>query len=240
MAPRSIRIMKDTSHITTREQNRFFVLLECFSLFIGVPALLCIHPPLPILPILWVFAFWCRWKLMRDPDFDRTNLWRVDAMKSVPALMVIRFILCVIILYCLLLSLAPDLLFCLVKEKPVLWFAIIILYPLLSVYPQELIYRTYFFHRYQFLFHKKWTLITVNALLFGYMHIIFHNWIAVSLTVIGGFLFALTYNRSRSTLLVSLEHSLFGCLIFTLGLGKFFYIGGMSTIPQSLRFMSGT
>jgi membrane protease YdiL (CAAX protease family) len=75
------------------------------------------------------------------------------------------------------------------------------------------------------LFPNKLVFYALNAFCFGYMHIIFHNWVAVVLTIIGGFLFAVTYNKTRSTLLVSIEHSLFGCLIFTIGLGEFFYKG---------------
>jgi hypothetical protein len=68
------------------------------------------------------------------------------------------------------------------------------------------------------------------------MHIIFHNWIAVILTVFGGMLFAVTYYRSRSTIMVSIEHALFGGLMFTIGLGQFFYIGGISSVPDYLAF----
>lgn len=37
-----------------------------------------------------------------------------------------------------------------------------------------------------------------------------------------GVLFAWTYERTRSTLAVSVEHALFGCWMFTVGLGSFF------------------
>jgi membrane protease YdiL (CAAX protease family) len=140
-------------------------------------------------------------------------------------LVIIKFLILGGILYVLVYLLVPDYLFSLIKNKPLLWILVIFLYPLLSVYPQEIIYRTYFFHRYETLFSNKWVFFTINALMFGYMHIIFYNWVAVILTTIGGFLFAYTYHRSRSTLLVSIEHALFGCLIFTVGLGDFFYKG---------------
>ena len=44
-----------------------------------------------------------------------------------------------------------------------------------------------------------------------------------SLATIGGLLFAATYERRRSTLLVSIEHGLYGDFIFTVGLGGLFY-----------------
>jgi hypothetical protein len=45
------------------------------------------------------------------------------------------------------------------------------------------------------------------------------------LTFFGGYLFAYTYAKTRSLLLVSIEHALYGCLLYTIGLGRFFYTG---------------
>jgi membrane protease YdiL (CAAX protease family) len=45
------------------------------------------------------------------------------------------------------------------------------------------------------------------------------------LCLIGGLLFALTYQHSGSLLLTCLDHALFGNFIFTVGLGQFFYHG---------------
>jgi membrane protease YdiL (CAAX protease family) len=67
--------------------------------------------------------------------------------------------------------------------------------------------------------------VAASAFAFGYAHIIFLNWIAVAMTTFGGFLFARDYTRHRSLSLVCLEHALYGCLIFTVGLGRFFYSG---------------
>jgi len=149
--------------------------------------------------------------------------------------MLIQFAFFGVGLFAIVYFFSPDLLFSLVKKKPLIWLLVMFLYPVFSVYPQELIYRAYFFHRYRSLFPNKWRLIAVNALLFGYTHIIFQNWIAVGLTAAGGILFAVTYDRSKSTLLVSVMHSIFGCLIFTLGLGQFFYIGTVASIPPHLK-----
>ena len=131
---------------------------------------------------------------------------------------------------------APQLLFSLPRQRPALWLMVMLLYPVLSVYPQKLIYRTFFFHRYQALFSTDQSRIVASALSFGFMHIIFHNWIAVLLTCIGGLLFARSYAYSRSTALAAWEHALYGCLLFTVGLGRFFYSGGLADIPAFLRF----
>jgi len=118
---------------------------------------------------------------------------------------------------------APQMLFSLVREMPRLWLLVMILYPVFSVYLQELLYRAYFFHRFKPIFGSGHAMIAASALLFGYVHIIFGNWIAISLTAFGGFLFGMTYRRSGSLLLACLEHALFGDFIFTIGIGQFFY-----------------
>lgn len=66
----------------------------------------------------------------------------------------------------------------------------------------------------------------INAALFGYVHIVFGNLLAVVFTVIGGLLFAYTYLKSRSVFLVSVEHAVYGNALYTFGLGRFFYHNG--------------
>lgn len=209
-------------------QKRLLRFAECFSLFFVLPTLMFFWVPFPILPLLWVFAGGCVGLLIRDPTFDRTDLTRISALRGGLRSLLIRVLVSAIVLFIVVWMVAPTLLFNLIKHRPWLWLLIVFLYPLLSVYPQELIYRTYFFHRYGVLIPNKWFLIALNAMLFGYMHVLFHNWIAVGLTTAGGVLFAVTYERTRSTLLVALEHALYGGLLFTLGLGQFFYMGAVS------------
>jgi membrane protease YdiL (CAAX protease family) len=116
-------------------------------------------------------------------------------------------------------------LFTFVKAAPAFWALVMFLYPLLSVYPQELIFRAYFFERYQPLFGAGWVMVAASALAFGFMHIALGNWLSVVLSAIGGFLFAMTYHQSGSLVLACIEHAIFGNFIFTIGLGQFFYHG---------------
>jgi len=112
------------------------------------------------------------------------------------------------------------------KYRPELWMFVMVAYPVLSVVPQELAYRTFFFHRYGPLFgDARWLAITVNGLLFGFAHVIFENWIAVIGTGILGILLAYRYETTRSFWAVWLEHTLYGCLIFTIGFGRYFFTG---------------
>ena len=72
---------------------------------------------------------------------------------------------------------------------------------------------------------NRWVLIAANALAFGFGHILFRNWIAIGGTLAGGALFAWRYERTRSFWAVWAEHTLWGWLVFTVGLGVFFFTG---------------
>ena len=118
-----------------------------------------------------------------------------------------------------------DNLFALPRENPGLWLLIIVFYPLVSVYPQELIYRAFLLHRYERAFGTGKRAAAASAVAFGFAHLLFGNVIAVVATVAGGWLFARRYQRTGSLLAVSVEHALYGITIFTVGLGQYFYHG---------------
>ncbi|TGV04640.1 CPBP family intramembrane glutamic endopeptidase [Flavivirga rizhaonensis] len=112
-----------------------------------------------------------------------------------------------------------KLLFDILINKPKLWLFILFVYSFFSVYPQEIIYRTFYFQRYKGLFKNEVLFIFVNAIIFSLGHIFFKNSLVVVLTFFGGVLFAITYKNTQSTLLVSLEHAVYGCWLFTVGMG---------------------
>ncbi|EDP69804.1 Abortive infection protein [Flavobacteriales bacterium ALC-1] len=105
-------------------------------------------------------------------------------------------------------------------NKPLVWMAILFIYSVFSVYPQELIFRTFFFQRYSDLFKNQTLFILVNAALFSLAHLFFRNTLVMFLTFIGGILFALTFKKTKSTILVSIEHAIYGCWLFTVGMGE--------------------
>ena len=111
-------------------------------------------------------------------------------------------------------------LFIVVKTNPVLWLMVSILYSVVSVYPQEFLYRSFFFSRYEVLLKNPYLLIAVNALVFSFAHIVFKNLFVLAITLIGGVIFAITFFRTRSLLLTSLEHALYGSWLFTVGMGE--------------------
>jgi hypothetical protein len=115
---------------------------------------------------------------------------------------------------------SPDKLFDVLLQKPLLWLVILFGYSLLSVWPQEVLYRTFFFNRYEALVVNKWGFIFLNAIVFSFAHLFLKNILVLALTFIGGVLFAYTYYTKRSTLLVSIEHAIYGNWLFTVGMGE--------------------
>jgi len=204
--------------------NKSALLAEFFLIFLS-PPLLIVWGPLPktaIMPVLWVVSLYA-YLLLRSSrvkvlaiDFDRQALYAVLKRFAAVGTVITLFVL----LY------LPDLFLALPKTRPWKWLAVILIYPVLSAFLQEILFRGFFFHRYEKHFKKRpLLLVTLNALLFAYIHIVFGNWLAVIFTFIGGLLFAQTYLKSRSILLTAIEHSLYGDLLFTLGLGYYFYHG---------------
>jgi membrane protease YdiL (CAAX protease family) len=198
--------------------------LEFSALFVVFPLLIYFRriPNLPI-PYLLVAATAVFFLLKHDSTFDSTQLFSWGDASAFLGALLLRDSICLAALALAVRALAPELLFSFVKKSPRLWALVMHLYPLLSVYPQELLYRAWFFHRYASLFGNGWGMLLASAIAFGFAHIIFRNNLAVCLCILGGFLFSLTYHQSGSLLLTCLDHTLFGNFLFTIGLGQFFY-----------------
>lgn len=198
---------------------------ELLTLFAVVPLIYfsgVVH--LPKIPILLVFFLACLLSLLRSRDFDRAELLH-SLRGHEPALRFIfyRSLLVAAGSVAAVLVIDPTLLFGFPKSRPWFWLLVMFLYPLLSAYPQELIYRAFFFHRYRDILPSQWAVVLASTLAFSFLHIIFGNWIAVILTIPAGYVFSRTYVRSGSLMLAAIEHGLYGCIVFTSGLGRFFY-----------------
>lgn len=126
--------------------------------------------------------------------------------------------------------LVPGRLFAMPRYSPELWQRILLYYPLLSVLPQGVIYRTLFFERYRVLFPGNAAAIGASAFAFGLAHLFFLNWVAVALTVAGGAAFGWAYLERRSFWFANLLHAFAGWSIFTAGLGIYFYHGAIRSV----------
>lgn len=205
-----------------------YLAIELVLLFFGLPTVFWYNfagvSPLFIIGA----AFLCMLAyLYFFKGFPNGNFFRLRGTKKELLRVLIIFACLAPPLVAYLLLFHPDLFLSFAKTKPKLYILVMFLYPLVSVYPQEVIYRAFIFTRYKPLFGSGVAMVLCSAGAFGYAHIIFQNYLAVILTGVGGVLFSITYLRSKSLFVTSLEHALYGCFIFTLGLGQFFYHGAV-------------
>lgn len=117
------------------------------------------------------------------------------------------------------------------RYRPELWLMIMLLYPFLSALPQEVIFRALFYRRYGALFPDGRLTLAVNAAVFSFAHLFYQNPVAIALTLVGGAIFGWTYQRTGSFPLVVVLHALAGQIIFTSGLGIYFYHGAIGNTP---------
>lgn len=104
---------------------------------------------------------------------------------------------------------------------------LMVLYPLISALPQEFIFCSFFFRRYEPFFGKAKLMIIASAIIFAYAHVLYINPIAPTLSFIGGLIFAYDYAKHKSLALVTIEHGLYGNALFLIGLGWYFYSGSV-------------
>jgi hypothetical protein len=189
----------------------------------------------PFHPIfgLWLFAALCMVVLFFDRQFKFSHLWRVNSWKDLKKI-VIQFFLAAILLGSYVVVFEPDFLLNFPRYRPFIWAMVMLLYPIFSVFPQGLTHRAFLFHRYRSLFKGRWMILT-SAAAFSFMHIVFKNPLALLLTFAGGILFAKTYKDTDSLVISSIEHALYGNYVFTIGLGRYLYLGaagyGLSGLP---------
>jgi uncharacterized protein len=202
------------------------LIAEMVLLFLGLPLAFRFKlVPVPPIPALWLLAAYCLYWLLNNATFDRKLLWNPASLPAVAPQILAIFVACALLVAAGVYFLAPQLLFNFVRHAPMFWAIVMVLYPILSVYPQGIIYRAFFFERYRGLFPNPVVLIAMSAAAFSFVHIIFRNPIAVVLTFIGGLLFAWRYAATGSLFTSSFEHALYGCWMFTIGLGEYFYKG---------------
>jgi membrane protease YdiL (CAAX protease family) len=180
-----------------------------------------------VIPLLLVACLMICLALRRDASFPWADLWRWRGWGSAMPGMLLRFGVGGVGLTLVAWWLLPEQFLRLPRERPGLWLILLAGYPVLSVWPQELLFRAVFVHRYGALLGRGWVLILANAVVFAAWHLLFGNWVAPLLTALGSPLFLNTYLRTRSVPAACIEHALWGGLLFTLGYGVF--LRGAST-----------
>lgn len=202
-----------------KKNPTYFLYLELIFLFIILPLLLAVPIPnffkisLVIFGFVYVLIYLYKktgFKISLPDKKFLPHFLKIVSLRLVPIL--IFGLIFVKIM-------APEAFFRLVFEDIKLWLIIHIVYSFGSVLPQELIYRNFFFLRYRSLFKNKNIFLITNAFVFAISHAFLGSWVVIAITFIGGLMFALTFEKSKSTLLVSLEHAIYGLSLFTIGIG---------------------
>jgi hypothetical protein len=197
---------------------------EAFLLLAVIPLMILeLRDRSVMIGVLWVGGLGCWLYLRRRAERAARMNW--DALRAALKPILIRFALLAPAITAAAWLFMPAQFLSFPLYAPERWLMVMLLYPLLSVWPQEVIYRAFLHARYTPLWGQGKGFIAASTLAFGYMHIIFLNWQAVIMTILLGFILARDYARHHSLALVCLEHALYGCLIFTVGLGTYFYSG---------------
>ncbi len=200
---------------------------EFLILFCGVPLLLAFAlPPTAMFTVLGVFTAAGVVLLARTDGFRWAELivpgrfsWRA----------VFGFALSVAVLSSgAVLVLFPGNFLMLQRQAPELWLMIMVLYPLVSAVPQELIFRPLFFRRYGSLFPDRNVAILANAALFALAHLMYQSGLVLAMTFAGGLAFAWAYQVRGSFILACVLHAVAGQIVFTSGLGILFYSGAVN------------
>ena len=202
-------------------KKTIFKIMELIVLFIFIPLLLLIELPRWFFPIFFILGLlYCVFVGLKKESLRARGFFTKLKWKDL-RIIFIRFAIVALITMGIMFYYDRGNLFSIVKNNRRLWLMMSIFYSVFSVFPQEFLFRTYFFNRYENLvvIHSKY-FIVINAALFAMAHLFFNSILVLFLTFVGGIFFASTYYKTRSLLLVTIEHALYGFWLFTLGAGE--------------------
>ena len=207
--------------------NRLRLWIEFTALFGGVPLIMAATFGLyPLFPVIIGLAGLSCVLLQMTPGWSWKTLWKGPVLgewKIILIYTLATLATCTAVVFATI----PERFLEIPTYRPALWIMIMTLYPLVSAFPQEIIFRSLFFERYGVLFSNAWVAILANGVAFGFGHLFYDNWITIAMTGCGGAIMAWAYLRNRSVLLAWVLHSISGQIIFTVGLGAYFYHGAV-------------
>lgn len=207
--------------------------VEFILLFFGVPLFIyfekkIIHPTIILLPVLLMIFLILRYgtdsfkfRELISMQVPGKFLW-----KNILAVMLVGFLMAA---WVFIFDRSEFL--NLPKGNLLMWFGMCLFYPIISAWGQEIIYRTFMFHRYKKLFDSKWVFITLSAIAFSFLHIVYYHPVSIILTLIMGFYIAYIYEKTRSVIFVAILHGLLGIMVFTVGLGQYFWLDMHKWLP---------
>jgi membrane protease YdiL (CAAX protease family) len=198
---------------------------EFLLLFLGVPLLIyldsdIIHPSMLILPLL-VFIFLV---LKFTTDFRMKELVYIRLSRNIIRKNIVIVIISSLLMLAGVYLFQRERMFDLPKGNLLVWGLLCTFYPVFSAYGQEIIYRTFLFRRYVSLFKKDWALVLASGVAFSFVHIVYYSPVSIILTFFGGLYLADQYNKTRSVLFAAILHGIMGIIVFTVGLGEYFWL----------------
>ena len=177
---------------------------------------------IPLMLFLLLMGLSVYFYLAYDPTFDRKTFFNWRQGRAELGKMLMMFGISALVMLGLIWLIDASKMFMLIRTNPWLLLMISIFYPLFSVIPQGLAYRSMFFHRYGDLFPGDALKIGFSALAFSFGHILYKNWIVLVLTFVAGLIFGYRYFKTKSLAFSVLEHAMYGVWLFACGLGYFF------------------
>lgn len=204
---------------------RLLLWAEFIGFYVIIPvAVACFMPPDRLFEGLFVFMLVGLALLWATPGFHWDELlrgWRAIRWPVVAALALVTLLAGVIVMQ----ATAPNRMFATLLDHPERLLAIAILYPLLSALPQEVVFRALYFRRYRDIMPTGPQGMVLNAALFSLAHLMYWSGIVMVMTFAGGLAFAWAHSVRRSFPMAWVMHSIAGMVIFTVGLGIYFYSG---------------
>lgn len=204
------------------------LICEFIALFVLAPVAVAVFlPSRAMFPALMVMTLVGVLLLHQSRNFHWRDLWRGwDAVRPVPVLLFGAVTALAGLLVTLLV--VPESFLRLPRANIGLWLMVMLVYPLLSALPQEVVFRPLFFHRYAAILPKGRGALVLNAALFALAHLMYWHWIVAALTFAGGLVFAWAYRDRGSFPLAVILHGVAGNILFTLGAGTLFFSGAVT------------
>jgi len=206
--------------------NKSWLVLEFVLLFFGIPFMLflnrnkVIHPAIFILPVFIGILIY----LHRCTDFRLKELIKINMTPGKFITYGFVILLSALAMLTGIYLFEPDNLFNLIRANFTAWIVICLFYPVFSAYGQEIIYRLFFFHRYKQIFKSDTIFILAGSAAFSFVHIFYFSAVSMILTFVLGLYLNQTFLKTKSVMLTAIIHGILGDLVFTLGLGSYFWL----------------
>ena len=214
-----------TDAAAVRRPGRARLAAEFVALFVAAPVVLAVAlPPSAMFPALFAVTALGLGLLALTPGFAWRELWHGRVRwREVALLAGATAAVCAAVIALT----APGSAFHLLRVNPGLMAAILVLYPLLSALPQEIVFRPLYFRRYGAILPAGGAGLVLNAAVFAWAHLLFWNGIVLAMTFAGGLAFAHAYRVRGSFPQAVAMHAVAGNIVFLFGLGIFFYTGNI-------------